>query len=197
MNNSLAKRRAILSGVISVCAALMTIPVFCLAQNQPTETVKMIGMIVLCAVWYTLIGTMIFLNHSKPTARELLDAARAELDDLKTTTEKWASLEAKHMTFKELSWGERFIEIAWIAIGLIFVIYGTLDFLHFIPTLEIRGVDGVFRPVTNWKTAALSILLGFSCFLIAAARRIKLVDRWNERFKHFLQEVDEETEDGL
>lgn len=127
-----------------------------------------------------------------PTALELVEAAEAQREEFRSSAKAWASVRSKRLEFREMSLWEKFLQVMYILSGVGFIIYAALDFTHYLSPMKIRAINGAITVVPNWGTGAVAVLIGFVCFLLASLLRIRFYDKWEERFKELLGEVEDE-----
>jgi hypothetical protein len=178
--------------ILCACGILLMVPVGCFNTKFPTETTKMIGNIGLFAAWFIIVGLVLYIEHSVPTIPDLLNAVEKEMGEFKATAEAWSNIKTKHLKFGEMSVREKLFEISMIIMGIGFMVYGILDYCNLFPVMKIREFDGSFVPISHWASGSFAILVGFIPFIMAQIFRFKIFDKWEERFKELLKEVDDE-----
>ncbi len=189
------KGRGQLSALLMLGAALVlfgSMPFHARARIN-TDFWRTTGALLQFAGIFTIIGIGSYIGKMRLDPTDLLEAAKRQAEEDREMVRNWSGVQIHKISFKQMSWGAK-ITYAFVTVsGASFVIYGILDAFGFFPPLRVPAADNTLVSVPRWITSVLEIFVGICCLVIFRPLfHSKFVDKWEERFKELLKEIDDE-----
>lgn len=98
----------------------------------------------------------------------------------------------KRVKFLQMTMLEKIGYAFFLLNGVGLIIYATRDFLGMIPEMRIPVANGERFLISHWASASFTLLIAIVCFLLAHLVRVRFTDKWEERFKTLLREVEDD-----
>jgi hypothetical protein len=184
--------RSTFGALLLLCAMMMIVGMICINIRGASDSVRSFGNLILFGIMFGLIGLGFYFAWATPNATELAKAAAEERETEHRITEARAALTVKYVPFKELAWTKKSAKVGIFLAGLAYVVLGIMIWTGFFP--ELKDAHGKIIGYTNHELGSAFTIggIGFGCFAFIAFQS-QLVDKWKERFNHFLKEIDDET----
>lgn len=181
--------------LIAGCAGLLIVPFYCLNAGHGA-TVRAIGNVTLGVVWLALIGTIACLQLTSPTPIDILDAADAEKAGLEATDAALATVREKKNRFLRASSKEKILQVGLALLSVFLFVYGMLDCLNVLSPGRIPTMDGRYISVSHWASGLTTIIISVVPFVLMMVSHRAFADRWEERFKELLRQVQDDIDKG-
>ncbi len=138
-----------------------------------------------------------YYAQSRIDSEDLYDALKKQISDDKVMIDGMAALQIKHLSFEEMGFASKIGYVVTAVSALSFFVYAGLDAFGFFPEAKIRAIDGSIQTISRFWMVAMEFLLGVICLLMLRLLfRTQFTDKWEEKFKSFLNEVDDAEKGG-
>ncbi len=142
------------------------------------------------------IGTVIFagilLDWVPVTSLDLYQALQQTVRDDEKMFAMMEGVIVKQVKFLQMTVLEKLDYTFFLLNGIGLIIYAVRDFLGMIPEIVIPMANSDRFVVSHWASALFTFLIAVVCFLLAHTVRMRFTDKWEERFKILLKEVEDD-----
>jgi|SRR3989344_1217213 len=146
---------------------------------------------------FTIMGAAIYAG-TRITSVDLYGSLLQQLPEDEVMVKAYQTLQTKQLKFAEMSRWEKTGYVFFIFAAVSFWVYAAFDTFGWFPLMKVRTIDGTWQTFPRWSTVLAEILVGFVCLLMAYVLfTFKITDRWEERFKELLKEVENDSRKGF
>lgn len=153
---------------------------------------KNAGTIVTFSASYIVLGLALYLAFMPFTTEDLIKAAHKRLAEEGESAKAWKSVIIKRESFREMSVWVKLVCGLCILSGIGLWLYAGADILGWVHPLKFKALNGTIVPAPMWETSVGEFAGGCVSFLLVNIIRTKVIDKWEERFRHYLKQVDDE-----
>jgi hypothetical protein len=134
----------------------------------------------------------ILLDWVPVTSLDLYQVLQQTVHDDEKMAVAMQGMQIKRVKFLQMTVLEKLAYAFFLLNGIGLIVYAVRDFLGMIPEMVIPAANNERFVVSHWASASFTVLIAFICMLLAHITRTRFTDKWEERFKTLLREVEDD-----
>lgn len=180
--------------LVLIVSALLILLGLAIDKSQPpvSEFWKTTATILQLAGIGVVLFAGILLDMVRVTSLDLYHVLQQTVRDDEKMAAAMEGVQMKRVKFLQMTIWEKIGYTFFLFNGVGLIIYAICDFLGMIPEMRIPAANGERLVISHWASASFTLLIAVVCFLFMHIVRVRFTDKWEERFKTLLREVEDD-----